>query len=91
MVFIDENSPTNDRARATGLFGECPEVQWVRAVAMAQSERTDEEGGIPYQGRGPYASGNEQVSSYSFLTEDESVKPELAVDPYHLPPPGRDF
>lgn len=92
LDLLDEDLHINDRARATGFVGKNSEVQWLRAVAQAQPERTDEDAGGVIQRRNSYAPSigigvsNEQVSSYSFWTDSESVEIDFFVDPYELPP-----
>lgn len=90
LDLLDEDLHINDRARATGFVGKNSEIQWLRAVALAHSERTDEEARGVFQRRGSFApgigNGNEQVSSYSFWTDSESVEIDFFVDPYELPP-----
>lgn len=76
----------DDQARATGFVGKSSEVQWLRAVAAAQAERTDEEtAGTSARRRGSCAPGNEQVSSFSFWADGEHVDMNLFVDAYDLP------
>lgn len=86
LDLLDEDLHINDRARATGFVGKNSEVQWLRAAALAQPERTDEEGGFMSR-RESYALGfgTEQISSYSFWTDSESVDVDFLVDPYDLP------
>ncbi|KAF2624217.1 C6 transcription factor-like protein [Macroventuria anomochaeta] len=87
LGLLDEDLHINDRARATGFVGKNSEVQWLRAVTLAQSEQTDDEAGALHR-QGSYAPGigNEQISSYSFWTDSESVDIDFFVDPYDLPP-----
>lgn len=87
LDLLDEDLHINDRVRATGFVGKNSEVQWLRAVALAQSERTEEEAGS-FQRGGSYAPdiGNEQISLYSFWADSESVEIDFFVDPYELPP-----
>lgn len=87
LDLLDEDLHINDRARSTGFVGRNSEVQWLRAVAMAHSERTEEDSGRG-QRKGSYAPGIgcEQVSSYSFWSDNESVDVDFFVDPYELPP-----
>lgn len=86
LDLLDENLHVNDRARATGFVGKNSEVQWLRAAALAQPEKTDEEPNV-FQRRGSYAPGhgNEQISSYSFWADNENVDIDAFVDPYDLP------
>lgn len=81
-----EDLHVNDRARATGFVGKNSEVQWLRAAALAQLERTDDEPSA-FQRRGSYAPGlgNEQISSYSFWTDSENVDVDFSVNPYDWP------
>lgn len=85
LELVDEDLHIDDQARATGFVGKSSEVQWVRAAALAQSEQTDK--AIP-QRRGSYAPSTrtEQISSYSFWADNESVDINFFVDPYELPP-----
>jgi hypothetical protein len=87
LDLLDEDLHINDRARATGFVGRNSEVQWLRAVALAQFDRADEDTGA-FQRRGSYAPsiGNEQISSYSFWIDSDSVEIDFYVDPYELPP-----
>ncbi|KAJ8108543.1 hypothetical protein OPT61_g8101 [Boeremia exigua] len=87
LDLLDEDLHISDRARATGFVGKNSEVQWLRAAAMAQAERPDEEASST-QRRGSYASGpkSEQISSYSFWADPESVDTDFFVDSYELPP-----
>ena len=82
LDLLDEDLHINDRARATGFVGKNSEVQWLRAVAVAQLDRVDGER------RGSFAAGigTEQISSYSFWTDTESVEIDFYVDAYELPP-----
>ncbi|KAF9698111.1 hypothetical protein EKO04_003483 [Ascochyta lentis] len=85
---LDEDLHINDRTRATGFVGRNSEVQWLRTVALAQSERTHQEASGGFWRRGSYVPGigNEQISSYTFWTDSESVESNFFVDPYELPP-----
>lgn len=85
LDLLDEDLHISDRARATGFVGRNSEVQWLRAAAHAQTDRPDEDG---VQRRGSYATGlsNEQISSYSFWADPESVEADFFVDSYELPP-----
>jgi hypothetical protein len=58
----------------------------LRAAALAQPERTDDKPSV-FQRRGSYAPGlgNEQISSYSFWTDNENVDIDFFVDPYDWP------
>lgn len=88
LDLLDEDLHKDDRARATGFVGKNSEVQWLRAVAMAQTERVDDEaGGLLSQRRGSIAPGNEQVTSFSYWADGESVDIDFFVDPYELPQP----
>jgi hypothetical protein len=82
----DENLHINDRSRVTGFIEKNSEGPWLQTVAMAQSERKDEEAGDSCQQSGLYAPGDQQVSSYSFWTDTGSVEIDFSVDPYELPP-----
>ena len=86
LDLLDEDLHVNDRARATGFVGKNSEVQWLRAAALAQPERTDDEPSV-FQRRGSYAPGfgNEQISSYSFWTDSENVDIDFFVDPHDWP------
>jgi hypothetical protein len=82
----DKDLHNNDRAPATGFVERNPEGEWLRAVEMAQSERTDGEASGFHQRRGSYAPNNKLISSYSFWTDEESFEINFCVDPYELPP-----
>ncbi|UPX15864.1 uncharacterized protein EKO05_0006300 [Ascochyta rabiei] len=88
LDLLDEDLHINDRTRATGFVGRNSEVQWLRAVTLAQSERTDEEASGAFWRKVSHAPGigSEQISSYSFWTDGESVETNFFVDPYELPP-----
>lgn len=85
LDLLDEDLHISDRARATGFVGRNSEVQWLRAAALAQNDRPDDE--LGGQRRGSFAPGltNEQISSYSFWSDAENVDIDFFVDPYDLP------
>lgn len=88
LDLLDEDLHKDDRARATGFVGKNSEVQWLRAVALAQTERADDEApGLLPQRRGSNAPGNEQATSFSYWLDMESVDIDFFVDPYELPQP----
>jgi hypothetical protein len=69
-----------------GFIETSSEVQWPQAVTIAQSEETYRGPRAFHQQRGLYALNNEEISLCSFWTDSDSVKTELRVDPYKLPP-----
>jgi hypothetical protein len=87
LDLLDEDLHISDRARATGFVGKNSEVQWLRAAALAQPERPDEESSV-FQRRGSFVPGlgNEQINSYSFWADNENVDIDYFIDPYDLPP-----
>lgn len=82
LDLVDENLHETDQARATGFVGPNSEVQWLRTFLllergdsdMANSERA-----------GSAISG--QVSAVTFYLDNQSIDPEIHVDPYELPAP----
>ncbi|KAJ4353103.1 hypothetical protein N0V95_003637 [Ascochyta clinopodiicola] len=88
LDLLDEDLHIDDRTRATGFVGRNSEVQWLRAVAMAHSERSGEEASGAFWRTVSHAPGigNEQVSSYSFWTDSQSVESDFLVNPYEMPP-----
>ena len=52
LDLLDDDLDIIDGARMIGFSGTSSEVQWLRAVAMAQSERTNEEPRTFHQQRG---------------------------------------
>jgi len=85
---LDENLLENDRARATGFVGRSSEVQWLRAVALAQLERANDESvGQAAQRRASCVPGSEQVSFFSYWMDGENTDLEPFIQPYEMPPP----
>lgn len=88
LGLLDENLHEDDRARATGFVGRNSEAQWLRAVALAHLERVDEEPpGQSAQSNASRVPGRDQVNSFSFWADSESVDPDVYIDPYELPQP----
>ncbi|KAG9185915.1 hypothetical protein G6011_07246 [Alternaria panax] len=86
LDLLDEDLHSKDEARSTGFIGKSSEVQWLRAVVLAQYERTDTEWpGSEPQRRPSFVSGSEQISSFSFWTDSDDVSVNFYVDPYELP------
>lgn len=83
---LDDNLYDNDRTRATGFIGAASEVHWLRAVAIAHSERIRERSGGRHQQTGSYARLNEGTSLYSFWIDSDVVELEPCVNLYELPP-----
>ncbi|KAF1829453.1 hypothetical protein BDW02DRAFT_509885 [Decorospora gaudefroyi] len=78
-----------DGARSTGFVGKSSEVQWLRAVALSQTDRIDGDWiGSTTQRRGSYAAGSEPVSSFSFWADCDDVNIDFYVDPNELPQPA---
>ena len=93
LDFHDEDLHNNDQAPATGFVERNPESEWLRAVEMAQSERTDGDASGFHQRRGSYAPNNRRISSYSFWPTKRVLKSTFAsirmsYHPWRLP---RDF
>ena len=88
LDLVDEDLLKDERARATGFVGKNSEVQWLRAIVL-QLERTEDESAKPKSERRPsYAPSNiDQVSSFSFYSDNESIDPDFYVVPYELPAP----
>jgi hypothetical protein len=78
--------PVEDPVHVTGFFEPSSKEQWLRAIAMTESEPTVEEADGICQRHGPYAAANEQTGSYNFWTDNETIEFELSVGPYALPP-----
>ncbi|KAH6618851.1 C6 transcription factor-like protein [Boeremia exigua] len=86
LDLLHEDLHISDRARATGFVGKNSEVQWLRAAALAQTDRPDDDAaGFPRRSSYASALSNEQISSYSFWSDPESVDIDFYVDPYDLP------
>jgi hypothetical protein len=77
-----------DETRSTGFVGYSSEVQWLRAVALAQTDKAHADWtGSTAQRQGPYAPSSETVSSFSFWADCDDVSVDYYVDPYDLPQP----
>ncbi|KAL6703588.1 hypothetical protein ACN47E_009533 [Coniothyrium glycines] len=88
MDMLDENLHEDEQARATGFIGKSSEVQWLRTVAIAQNETSDgESNGIAPARRASNSPSSEQVNSFSFWTDGESLEMDAYIDPYGLPSP----
>lgn len=86
MDLLDEDLHNDDRARATGFVGKNSEVQWLRSVALAQSDPRDKDAGIPIHKRtASWIPGSDQVTSFSYWTDGDHVDVDYFVDPYELP------
>ncbi|KAJ4994504.1 C6 transcription factor [Stagonosporopsis vannaccii] len=85
LDLLDEDLHISDRARATGFVGKNSEVQWLRAAALAQNDRLEDEPGGQRRGSFAPSATNEQISSYSFWSDVDSVDIDFFVDPYDLP------
>lgn len=88
LDLLDEDLHSKDEARSTGFVGKSSEVQWLRAVALARTERTDgswDSSGLPR--RPSYATSSEPVSSFSFWTDCDDVNIDFYVDPHEMPQP----
>ncbi|CAA9959843.1 fungal specific transcription factor domain containing protein [Pyrenophora teres f. maculata] len=88
LDLLDEDLHSRDEARATGFVGKSSEIQWLRAVAVAQGERIDGDwpGSVP-QRQHTYGSGGDQVSSFSFWVDSDDVSIDFYVNAYELPQP----
>ena len=85
---LNENLQRDQRTRATGFVGKSSEVHWLRAAALEQAGRQDEEnGGTLPQQRGSYAPGNDQICTFSYWTDGEHIDVDFVVDATELPPP----
>lgn len=88
LDLLDEDLHKNHRARATGFVGKNSEIQWLRAVTLAQTDRGDEEmGGTIPQRNGSHVPWSEQVTSFSYWADGEDVDIDFFVDSYELPQP----
>ncbi|CBX93466.1 hypothetical protein IAQ61_009158 [Plenodomus lingam] len=86
LDLLDENLLEDGRARATGFVGMNSELQWLRAVALAPRERIDEQPAGPSTQRKPSCvPPGEQVNSFSFWADHDSVDLDVYIDPYELP------
>jgi hypothetical protein len=81
---FDENLHVDECTRAIGFIGKNSEIQWLRVVATAQTERAGEEYNGIFRMRDSFA--RNPVSSFSFWTDEESVEIDFHVDPDELPP-----
>ncbi|RMZ71279.1 c6 transcription factor [Pyrenophora seminiperda CCB06] len=88
LDLLDEDLHSRDEARATGFVGKSSEVQWLRAVALAQGERIEGDwpATMPHR-QHSYGSGVDQISSYSFWVDSDDVSIDFYVDAYELPQP----
>ncbi|CAO2650903.1 Nn.00g092000.m01.CDS01 [Neocucurbitaria sp. VM-36] len=86
LDFLDEDLHKDDSTRATGFVGKASDVQWLRAVTLAQTERENEDmgGTIPHR-RGSYIPGGDQMTSFSYWADGKNVDIDFFVDPYELP------
>ena len=88
LDLLDEDLHTRDEARSIGFVGKSSEVQWLRAVALAQPERADVDwDGSSLSRRLSYVPIREPVSSFSFWADREDVGVDFYVDPHTMPPP----
>lgn len=81
LDLLDENLERDERTQATGFVGKTSEVQWLRAV-MAHLGRQE----TAFTGYRPPGSVTENVSSFSFYLDSDSIALDF-VDPYALPTP----
>jgi len=85
---LDEDLHSKDEARSTGFVGKSSEVQWLRAVALAQAERTEGSWDSSGPARRPsYATSSEPVSSFSFWADCDDVNIDFYVDLHEMPQP----
>ncbi|KNG50064.1 fungal specific transcription factor domain-containing protein [Stemphylium lycopersici] len=88
LDLLDEDLHTRDEARSIGFVGKSSEIQWLRAVALAQAERADMNwDGSSLSRRPSYVPIREPVSSFSFWADREDVSVDFYVDPHAMPPP----
>ena len=88
LDLLDEDLHSKDKARSTGFIGKSSEVQWLRAVILAQHERTDTEWpGSEPQRRPSVAPGSEQISSFSFWADCDDVSVNFYVTHTNCPNP----
>ncbi|KAF2190426.1 hypothetical protein K469DRAFT_559877 [Zopfia rhizophila CBS 207.26] len=94
---LDEDLTRDERARATGFVGKNSEVQWLRSIKL-QLDRIKEE---PDQAtlrcaspgtiddlRGSYGSGSiNQINSFTFYLDNESVDPDFYISLPEMPAP----
>lgn len=85
LDLLDEDLHISDRARATGFVGKNSVLQWLRAAALAQTDRPEEEANCERRGSTAPSPPNEQIGSYSFWSDTDSVDIDFFVDPYDLP------
>lgn len=87
MDLLDEDLLKDDRVRATGFVGKNSELQWLRTI-MLQLERNDESPNVSDRRGSSYGVENiEQVSTFNFYLNSESVDLDFVIDPYELPTP----
>lgn len=87
MDLLDEDLLKDDRVRATGFVGKNSELQWLRTI-MLQLERGDESPNVSDRRGSSYGVENiEQVSTFNFYLNSESVDLDYVIDPYELPTP----
>ncbi|KAF2462958.1 C6 transcription factor-like protein [Lindgomyces ingoldianus] len=94
---LEEDLTRDEQARATGFVGKASEVQWFRSIKL-QLERTDDDlirpatsplsPSMRSKRRSSYSHGStEQVSSFNFYLDSNSIDPDFFVDASELPPP----
>lgn len=86
LDLVDEDLHKDHTARATGFVGMSSEVQWLRSVALAFHDRSQEDGFSNTQRRASLFPGSEQVASFSYWTDGDNVDIDYSVDEYALPP-----
>lgn len=76
----------HEGARATGFIGKNSEIQWLRTVAITQSDRGDDTSLVIASRRGSLAFPmGDQVSSFSYWADSEHVDVDFLVDAYDFP------
>jgi hypothetical protein len=88
LDFLDEDLHTDSHVGAMGFIGKSSEIQWLRTAAMAHRDRVNE-AGMPFIRRDSSATEHQQVSSFNFWSDHESVDMDLYLDPYEMPDPEK--
>ncbi|KAF1938891.1 hypothetical protein EJ02DRAFT_382878 [Clathrospora elynae] len=84
-----DDLPGDEEARSTGVVENASEVQWLRTVALAQTDQVDLilTGLTPQQRLLDVSGGSEGgFDVYSFWADHDKVDTDYFVDPYEIPP-----
>ncbi|XPS72532.1 hypothetical protein M3J07_004684 [Ascochyta lentis] len=85
LDFSHDYLHTDNRIGMMGTVGASSEIQWLRAVAMTQSEGMDRQSRSCSQERRSSPPDDENISLYTFWAIDNTTENDPPVDPYELP------